>query len=322
MIELLLYPISLLIIYIILKFRLEISKKLKIIDIPDGYRKLHKLPVPLVGSFPIAISLILCFPIFSVEFQPVMILSLIFFFIGLIDDKYNLDHNKKFIYFFIILLIFYLINPEFLIKSIFFQTLNLKITLINIHSIFFSILCLTLLINAYNFTDGINGLASLIAIIWLLTINLIILDNPKFYINVLVFCIFFNLAGIYRGKYFLGDSGTLMISSLIGTETILMNNAVEVSCESIFIIFMFPGFDLLRLFITRLVKKRNPFLPDRNHFHHLLMKKFSLPNTLIIYSLIIIIPIILDQIFNINQIGIILVSLFIYCISIFSLKKN
>ena len=37
----------------------------------------------------------------------------------------------------------------------------------------------------------------------------------------------------------------------------------------------FPGLDLLRLTFFRVITK-NPFYGDRNHVHHLLIKKFSL----------------------------------------------
>ena len=42
-----------------------------------------------------------------------------------------------------------------------------------------------------------------------------------------------------------------------------------------------PGLDMLRVFVLRIRKKRNPFYPDQNHFHHILKKiynkKFLLP---------------------------------------------
>jgi hypothetical protein len=36
-----------------------------------------------------------------------------------------------------------------------------------------------------------------------------------------------------------------------------------------------PGLDLFRLFFERIIKGKNPFFPDRNHIHHLLLKKMS-----------------------------------------------
>ena len=36
---------------------------------------------------------------------------------------------------------------------------------------------------------------------------------------------------------------------------------------------MVPGVDMFRLFLMRILSKKNPFSPDRNHIHHLLLNK-------------------------------------------------
>ena len=38
---------------------------------------------------------------------------------------------------------------------------------------------------------------------------------------------------------------------------------------------MVPGIDMLRLFMTRIYNKKNPFKGDLNHLHHLLKNKFN-----------------------------------------------
>ena len=40
---------------------------------------------------------------------------------------------------------------------------------------------------------------------------------------------------------------------------------------------------MFRLFIERIIKKRNPFKADKNHLHHFLLKKFSVRQILIFY---------------------------------------
>ena len=59
-----------------------------------------------------------------------------------------------------------------------------------------------------------------------------------------------------------------------------------------------PGIELMRLFITRIIKKKNPFSADRNHLHHYLLKKFNLLNTTIITQSMIIFPFILSLLFG------------------------
>ena len=85
---------------------------------------------------------------------------------------------------------------------------------------------------------------------------------------------------------------------------------------------LIPGLDLIRLFILRILKKRNPLSSDRNHLHHLLIAKYPLNKSLIIILLLIFLPIILSYL-HLNNIFVILISTFIYTAFLISLyKKN
>ena len=48
-----------------------------------------------------------------------------------------------------------------------------------------------------------------------------------------------------------------------------------------------PGFDMLRLFLQRIFNKTSPFNPDRNHLHHILLKKLNYNKTIIVITSII-----------------------------------
>ena len=141
-------------------------------------------------------------------------------------------------------------------------------------------------------------------------------------ITSLILILFFNL----RGNIFLGDSGSLLVGSSIGlliinnynNELILRNFPVE----DIFIILMLPGIDMLRVFIVRILKKKNPFSSDRNHLHYLLLdKNFKLYQILIIVMSIHILPILINSLTNISSFYIILFSLIIYIITIVIIKN-
>ena len=67
----------------------------------------------------------------------------------------------------------------------------------------------------------------------------------------------------------------LVLSFLISTLFIKnYNQLVTFTCDEIFLIMSIPGFDLLRLAITRTCKKQHPFKADNLHIHHLAIKKF------------------------------------------------
>ena len=156
-------------------------------------------------------------------------------------------------------------------------------------SLFFSALCILLLMNALNLTDGINGLASGFASLWLLTLSYFSSEYNVFaLLLILSSFMMINTVLIIRGNYFLGDSGTLFLGSLVGFLTIYVyNNQIQlgnfISIEKIFVFFMIPGIDMFRLFCVRLLKKKDPFGGDLNHLHHILIKKFSIYQTLLIY---------------------------------------
>ena len=86
-----------------------------------------------------------------------------------------------------------------------------------------------------------------------------------------LFFLYFNL----KSKIFLGDSGSLVISFLFSVMIIkFYNSSNNFVCEEIFILMMLPGIDMTRLFIERMIRKKNPLKADKNHLH-LLLKSFN-----------------------------------------------
>jgi len=92
------------------------------------------------------------------------------------------------------------------------------------------------------------------------------------------------------------------------------------SVEEIFLLLCIPGIDMFRLFITRLLNKKNPFMPDRNHFHHLLQLKFNNNWTICAYFLLTLIALLLQYI-DINIIYLIFILIAIYLYIIWYLKR-
>ena len=72
-----------------------------------------------------------------------------------------------------------------------------------------------------------------------------------------------------------------------------------------------PGLDLIRLFVIRIINKKNPLSSDRNHLHHLLIKNYTFNKTLIIILLLVSFPITLDYL-KIDNLITILITVIIY----------
>jgi UDP-GlcNAc:undecaprenyl-phosphate GlcNAc-1-phosphate transferase len=302
-----------------------------LVDRPDNFRKFHNKPVLLIGGIFIAIYLaMISFYYYFSDRNDIFIISIIplaIFFVGLIDDYLSINAYKKLFFVSIILLVSLNFYNEIIIETLYFSTLDKNFELGNL-SLFFTTLCILLLINTLNLSDGINGLAVGISIIWLSFLLLKENSDLEIILIPLIFLLILLFTFIYQEKFFLGDNGSLVLSSFIGLITIytynqnLTNESTKISSENIFILFMVPGIDMFRLFVERLLKKKNPFDGDRNHLHHFLINKFSLKITLLIYFFTIIFFIILDDFKIVKSAYLIIFYICIYILSIINLKKN
>jgi UDP-GlcNAc:undecaprenyl-phosphate GlcNAc-1-phosphate transferase len=322
--------IAIIILYFFIKNRNFIGKFFNVLDLP-GKDKIHSSATPLIGSFPIIFFSILSLIFFNliklnINSHLIFYYSYLFFIMGYIDDRFNINaYIKLFISIFI--LIFALNFSEVLVlKKIYVETFNRHFFFERM-DIFFTLLCMLLLINALNLMDGINGLASGFATLWLLSLSMLSTNNIKLMFLFLSIFMIVNTYAIIRGKYFLGDSGTLFLGSLIGFLTIftynnLLLNDISISVEKIFIFFMIPGIDMFRLFVTRLVRKKDPFTRDLNHLHHLMLNYFSLYLTLIIYLLLFITTNLLSFFNILDPIIVIFLYLVIYIFFVFFSKKK
>ena len=285
----------LLILIFLIHFALDKNKKKffnsYFLDIPNVNRKIHKHPTYLIGGHFIFISYSV-FLLFSFDYN--LNHKFIFFFIfscifliGILDDLKDLKPIVKLGLVLIIYLVLIHFDNDYLLEKIYFETFDKNLNF-GIYSYPVSILCVLLLINAINLIDGINGLAMMVFIIIYLYLHYFL--NVAFNIFIFIFYvfIFFN---IYKGKYFLGNSGSLIIGALIAFSTIKAYNSNFTdnnSAEDIFILFLIPGLDMLRLFTKRIIDKKNPFEGDNLHLHHLLSSAFSLEKVLFFYFFVIV----------------------------------
>ena len=79
----------------------------------------------------------------------------------------------------------------------------------------------------------------------------------------------------FQSKSFLGDNGCYILSFIIGIFIIDIYKFEKIYSDQIFLLMMIPGIDMLRLFIIRILNKKNPFSGDKNHLHHILLRRFN-----------------------------------------------
>jgi UDP-GlcNAc:undecaprenyl-phosphate GlcNAc-1-phosphate transferase len=317
--------------FFIFKNYLIISKLYKLYDYPDKLRKTHLSPTPLLGGLIIYINLICLFIIlfffetqsdyFTTKSELIIFFTFcsLFFFLGFMDDKYQLSANVKLLFTSLFIFILMIVDQNIIIREISFSFTNF---ILNFRSFdyFVTILCFLLFINSFNMIDGING-QSVSYSLFIIIIFIIFKINVIFFILFLVPLCFFLFTNL-KGKMFLGDSGTMLISFIISYFFIKSYNLQsKFFSDEIFLIMMIPGFELLRLAITRIFKKKHPFNPDRNHIHHYMIKKYDFPKSFLFVQLFLVLPFLSYMLIS-NSIVVLFIFLAVYICTIVYLSNK
>lgn len=257
----------------------QIGPKFKLIDEPN-FRKIHHEKVPLVGGLIIYFNVFFYFYFISDNYylNVIFYTSFILLVLGSIDDAVGLGVIFRLISQLISSLI--VIGSGIIITNI-GAYINFPNINLGIFSIIFTSFCIIVLTNSFNFIDGIDGLCagifltsliSLLIFIYYLNNNFLVNDMKIIFILIISVTIFlfFNMTTFF--KVFLGDSGSMFLGFLIACLLIystqveqLMHPVLAIWCVSI------PSFDILSVIIRRLLRKKNPFRPDKRHIHHIIL---------------------------------------------------
>ena len=263
----------------------KISLYIDLFDKPSK-RKIHKKKVASIGGVFFLINFFLIIVagyLFKIKLfnfnigDPVQYFSffitfILFFILGILDDKYTLSYKIKLFFSFLFLFFLIKIDKNLVIYELRFSFLENPI-LLKYFATFFTILCILLFINACNMIDGLNFLS----ISYFAFIIFFFIFN-KYISSLFILLIFYYIFFIYlnnKSQIFLGDNGTISISFLLSYFFLKSYNANFISnVDIIFLIMAVPGLDMFRLFLERILNKKNPFKADSSHLHHLMLYNF------------------------------------------------
>jgi UDP-N-acetylmuramyl pentapeptide phosphotransferase/UDP-N-acetylglucosamine-1-phosphate transferase len=256
-------------------------------DEPGG-RKAHKSSIPTLGGLAIFAGVVFAFTFWSAGFnlqdtQYIIAALIVIFFIGIKDDIVELPAIKKF-------------YGQLVSAIIIVLFANIRIT--GLYGIFgidqvpywfslvFSLFTIIIIINAFNLIDGVDGLAAGIGAIAAFTYGIYFYNYNEIALCILSFSLFSSLLAflVYNfspANIFMGDTGSLLIGLILSILTIKFiemsfaprpeNFPFQSSPAMAVAILVLPLFDLLRVFVVRILNKRSPFQADRQHIHHLLL---------------------------------------------------
>lgn len=259
-----------------------IFRYLKLYDAPNSITRFHiKSTAYSGGTFLFLSFVFLDFFIFNFLGDLEFYLLFFIFLMSLIDDIYIVNSYLKFCLQTSLVFLFLLNSPAYIISSLGYYELIGNIPF-GKFDIIFTLICLLISINAFNFIDGIDGLCSFNFTLVLLAIAIIkfifdgIISIEYFFLiifNSIFF--FFNVFGV-RFKSFLGDSGSTLIGIYAGLILCFeSNNSEYIHPILVAWILSYPVFDLFSVVTRRTYRGSNIFMKDGTHFHHLISNYFN-----------------------------------------------
>jgi UDP-GlcNAc:undecaprenyl-phosphate/decaprenyl-phosphate GlcNAc-1-phosphate transferase len=261
----------------------KVAIRLNLTDQPNG-RKIHNLPVPLVGGISISmvtalVSLVTFDTTNNLPGYPSIVGSSLFLLIvGVLDDKYDIRAAYKLL--FQLFCAYAVAASGTRLTSLYGFFGVYEIPLVTQYVITIVLICGV--VNAFNLMDGIDGLIGSLGLIGFSMLAVFSYTSANNALAVL----FTTLAGATGGflkfnlgsrKVFMGDAGSLLIGNLlIGSGLYLLQHSGgstvnPVILYSMISFFALPVLDSLRVYLGRMKKGMSPFSADKSHLHHLFL---------------------------------------------------
>ena len=245
-------------------------------------QKIHEGEVPRVGGLlflsSFLITLIIIEKNYILSILPLLFGSLIVFIFSFYEDlKQSLSPYFRLIILFIGSFVF----------TFFSELPDINISLLQsikdheVIKILLFILSLMLLMNGFNFIDGLNGLSSFNFLSIVSSVLYVgYFYNDIFIVHLSVFIIIFAIVvflfNFPFGKIFLGDSGSYTYALFSGALIIyLFQRHSQLPTLLAMVILSYPITEMLFSIFRKILLKYSPLKPDVNHLHHLIFKKLS-----------------------------------------------
>lgn len=267
-------------------FAIRLAIHLGAIDDPSRARKIHTRVVPRMGGLAIAFGfyIALALTVFFVRKTTGLDLArlagltvggLLILCLGIYDDIFGADALRKFS-------VQFLAAGMLLLLGFSFDRIAIPWggeLEIGRWGHLIAVLWVVGITNAINLIDGLDGLASGVALIVVCALATVSAMNGE----VMVMHVTLALAGALLGfliynyhpaKIFMGDTGSLFVGFIVATTGLMTNTKSSTTVVSLIPVIGlgFPIIDTLLAALRRISQARSPFSSDREHIHHRLLK--------------------------------------------------
>lgn len=256
----------------------------KVLDHPDGQRKIHSRSIPLLGGLGIFLSYFILLFIFAPQFLAGdLSLNHLLAFLGgaliitvggALDDKYNLKPSRQIIFPLLAIVVVILGGIEIdKITNPFGGQINLE-TFFWISPILIALWLLGMMYTT-KLLDGVDGLVGGVSAIGGLVIFLFTLTTKYYQPDIALAAILlvgatvgFLVFNWHPAKIFLGEGGSLLLGYILGVLAIISGGKIAIAL----LVMGLPILDVAWTIIRRLLTGRNPFRSaDKKHLHHRLL---------------------------------------------------
>lgn len=287
-------------------------------------RTIHTHKIARIGGVAIYVAFIITMAMFvrvDASINGILIGGTVMFIGGLIDDMVNLRPRYKLAFQCIAAIVLMWIGGVTLdvIRLPFGITFSMGI--ISYLVTFAWIIGIT---NAVNLIDGLDGLAGGISVIILIVIATLSVIEGRFDIQMLSLILAgatlgFLVFNSHPASIFMGDCGALFLGFIISAISLLgFKSSTFITLGLPILLLAIPIIDTISAILRRKLSGKSFSDADKNHLHHVLMRRFGHRNTVLILYAVTAAFGITAYIYIVNKtIGLIVLCLIAVCVEIF-----
>jgi len=274
-----------------------------LVDVPNT-RSSHQALTPLVGGLAMYIAIAAVYLAFvwmgrlpfGREQQSFFVAGFILIAVGVADDYRPLSSLIRLIAQIVASLLM-IYGADIVLADLGAMSFFGNVIYMGWLSVPFTVFATLGMINALNMSDGLDGLSGTLALISLFGLFLAALIGNAFlnslYVALLAAAVLgflmFNLR-IFRRRnasVFMGDAGSMFLGFSLTWFAISLSQGPDrvITPASALWFMMLPIFDTVAMIFRRAIRRRSPFLADKEHIHHVLrMAGFSVNESVTIMA--------------------------------------
>lgn len=255
---------------------MQYAERFGFIDTP-GPRKVHAAPIPRIGGLAMVAGAVVPILVWvDLDSQMLAFLGgvLIITIFGVWDDRADLDYRLKFAGQIAAAVLVTVVGGV----VIRYVPLGPAGGLPNFVAVPLTVLFLVGITNAINLADGLDGLASGVALLSAGVVALLAYLAEGDTLLILALVVSGAICGFLRynthpASVFMGDTGSQFLGYTLGFMVVVLTQDVNPAASPVLLVLILglPILDTLSVMIRRVRAGQSPFAPDRNHLHHKLL---------------------------------------------------